>query len=107
MSINVTRISFVRSIILRNAGNNAHKAPPINEKMAMAGNNQRDWVSENDNASPPAKTAPIINCPSAPIFQIFALKQSTSPVPMIMRGQAFTNKSAILSKRERGDIKKW
>ena len=53
----------------------------------------------------PADKAPIINWPSAPIFQILALKQNINPEAIIMRGQALTITSAILSALEKGDRK--
>ena len=37
------------------------------------------------------------------MFQIFALKQNISPIPIIISGQAFTKISAILSGLENGD----
>ena len=48
-----------------------------------------------------------MNCPSAPIFQIFALKQKIKPIPMIIKGHAFTKISAILSALEKGDKNTW
>ena len=63
--------------------------------------------SGKNKANVPAHNVPNINCPSAPMFQIFALKQKIKPRPIIIRGQAFTKISAILSGLENGEIKTW
>ena len=65
------------------------------------------FVSGNSKAKDPAHRAPRINWPSAPIFQIFALKQNIKPRPIIISGQALTNISAILSGLENGETKTW
>ena len=82
-------------------------APPINPTKNINNNKILFSTSGNIKANEPANKAPIINCPSAPIFQIFALKQSIKPQPIIINGHAFTKISLILSTLEKGDIKTW
>ena len=41
-------------------------------------------------ATPPAATAPMTNCPSAPMFQTLERKQTAKPKAMINKGVAFT-----------------
>ena len=86
---------------------NAHNAPPIKPIINMHINNSFVSTFGNNSANAPASNVPIINCPSAPIFQTLALKQNINPIPTIISGQALTKISLTLSILEKGEIKIW
>ena len=91
-------------MVFKIAGIKAHKAPPKKPINIIININNLVSTFGKSNANEPANRAPIINWPSAPIFQTFALKHNIRPIPIIIKGQALTKISLTLSILEKGEI---
>ncbi len=85
--------SFTWNFTLSRAGIIPHTAPARNPAKNMAGRSQGSGRPEN-RATPVAATAPARICPSAPMFQNWARKATTSPTPHRMSGIARRTTSA-------------
>ncbi len=84
-------VSLALNLALRMAGIRAQMAPPRKPAANMQGRSTKAGASGSPySATQVAATAPMSNCPSAPIFQTSAWKAMASPTPQIMRGMALT-----------------
>ena len=79
---------MVLNLIFKMAGIIAQKIPPIIPPKIIKG--KINQASKGYKANPilPLNNAPIIYCPSAPIFQIFALKPKDKPSAIRINGAA-------------------
>ena len=77
------------------AGIAAHNAPPIAPATTIAGNNHAVRLVEERSATPLAAAAPMMNCPSAPMFHTLARKPTARPIAISISGVALRNSSEM------------
>ena len=88
-SIRLTKISLALKRSRSKATMAAQAMPPNTPASKMTGIIQPPVLLSASSATPPAATAPMTNCPSAPMFQILERKHTASPKAISSRGVAF------------------
>ena len=68
----------------------AQTMPPATPASRMTGTIQRPVSLPASSATPPAATAPMMNWPSAPMFQTLERKHTASPSAITSSGVALT-----------------
>jgi len=71
-----------------------HAMPPTAPATIIAGSSSELSLSAGCKASPVAAMAPIVSCPSAPIFQTLPRNPTASPTAISTSGDALTSSSA-------------
>ena len=78
-SIRLTRISLALKRSRSSAVMPAHNMPPSTPAKSTASTIQRPVSLSASSATPAAHTAPMTNCPSAPMFQTLERKHTDKP----------------------------
>ena len=86
-------ISLTPSRSLRRAGPSIHSAPPAAAASAMSGRRKASGPG-SARATPVAKMAPRMICPSSPMFQKLARKARAAARPTTMSGAAWVSTAA-------------
>ena len=89
-SIRLTRISPALKRSRRNAVTAAQAMPPSTPASSTAPTIQRPLSLSASSATPPAAMAPMMNWPSAPMFQTLERKHTASPSAISSSGVALT-----------------
>ncbi len=66
------RISFALKRVRSHAGIAAQATPPATPATSIAGSTSGESTPCSASATPPPAIAPIVSCPSAPMFQTLA-----------------------------------
>ena len=89
-------VSFVLNFARKNAGTAPQTPPQIIPARPMTGSRIYEGSELKLSAKYDAPSAPIIICPSAPMFQNLSLKAAEMPSEAITRGTALRMVSLIL-----------
>ena len=89
-SIRLTKISLALKRSRKNAVMPAQNMPPKTPASSTANTIHRPVSLSASKATPPAHTAPMTNCPSAPMFHTLDRKHTDKPSAMMSKGVALT-----------------
>ena len=88
-------ISFAPNRLRSSAGIAAQAMPPQTPSTIISGRTSGDCHSVARTGMAAPTTAPMVSCPSAPMFQMLARKQTASPAAISTSGVALTTSSSI------------
>ena len=92
--------------VFRNAGTAPQAMPPRAPATTIPGRIHALWLSWNQSARPPPQMAPMVSCPSAPMFHTLARKPMARPMAHSINGAALRPSSPQPNRSSIGATKK-